>query len=256
MREIEAGHYEAKQLRSPSKVIAWSHSSRFDVARQLLAPLAGRRLLDYGAGDGTLLKLVADEFPGAVGADPIPSQVSDARRRFGGSGLSFYTMDELHDQYAPGSFDVITCMEVLEHCTNADVEKVLDDLARLLAPGGTLIISVPIEIGPSLLIKQTARRLASLRGLGDYAWTEHYSIGELLRMIFATSSTAIQRPTHVSPDVGLAHGHKGFNWRALERRIRTRLAVDRRLFSPLGLLGGFFSSQAWFVCRPKAATRG
>src|SRR5687767_6731732 len=58
VQEIEAGHYERKQLSSPSKLFAWSHASRFDVARDLLAPYEGRTLLDYGAGDGTLLKLV------------------------------------------------------------------------------------------------------------------------------------------------------------------------------------------------------
>jgi 2-polyprenyl-3-methyl-5-hydroxy-6-metoxy-1,4-benzoquinol methylase len=251
MREIEAGHYERKQLSSRSRLIAWSHTSRFDMARELLAPLAGKRLLDYGSGDGTLIKLVSDEFPGAVGADPIPSQVEDARRRFGAEGsLSFHTIGELHERYGAGSFDVVTCMEVLEHCIPQDVERVLDDLARFVTSSGSVIISVPIEIGPSLLIKQIARRLAALRRMGDYAWTERYSLGELLKMTFATASTAIRRPTHQSPDIGVSHGHKGFNWRALEKRIVTRFRVERRLFSPLGFLGGYFSSQTWFICRP------
>lgn len=249
MREIEAGHYERKQLASRSRLISWSHSSRFDVARELLAPLAGRRLLDYGSGDGTLLKLMSDAFPSAVGADPIRSQVADARRRFGGEGsLSFYTIAELHERYGASSFDAITCMEVLEHCVPAGVEEVLDDLARLVTPEGTVIISVPIEIGPSLIIKQFARRLAALRGMDEYKWTERYSLGELGRMAFATSTTAIPRPVHTSSDIGLSHGHKGFNWRGLERRIEARFSIDRRLFSPLGFLGGFLSSQAWFVC--------
>jgi hypothetical protein len=140
-------------------------------------------------------------------------------------------------------------MEVLEHCIPEDAERVLDDLANFVTASGSVIISVPIEIGPSLLIKQVARRLAALRRMGDYAWTEGYSLGELLKMTFATSSSAIRRPTHHSPDIGTSHGHKGFNWRALEKRIATRFRVERRLFSPLGFLGGYFSSQAWFVCR-------
>lgn len=252
MQHIEAGHYERKQLASPSRIIAWSHSSRFGVARDLLSPFAGQRLLDYGSGDGTLLKLVADMFPSAVGADPITSQVTDAQRRFADGGPSFCTIAELHARYGPGSFDVITCMEVLEHCVAPAVEAVLDDLAALVAPDGAVMISVPIEIGPSLLFKQVVRRVAALRRLGDYAWTERYTLGELVRMTFANSATAINRPVHESPDVGPAHGHKGFNWRALEKRITTRFTIERRLFSPLGFLGGFFSSQVWFVCRPSA----
>src|SRR5690349_11935575 len=141
MRQVEAGHYELKQLASPSRLIAWSHGSRFDLARRLLKPFAGQRLLDYGSGDGTLLKLVADDFPSAIGADPIADQVIDARRRFGNGPISFYTVAELHERFDRAAFDVITCMEVLEHCTDDVVEIVLDDLRRLATPHGTVIIS-------------------------------------------------------------------------------------------------------------------
>lgn len=252
MRQIEEGYYEKKQLSSPSRVIAWSHSSRFRVARELLAPFAGQRLLDYGSGDGTLLKLVADAFPSAVGADPIEAQVVDARRRFGEDGSpTFYTISELQERYPAASFDVIICMEVLEHCVPSEVERVLQDMRRLVTPEGTVIISVPIEIGPSLVLKQAARRVAGLRGLGDYKHNERYSMSEIVKMTLATSTTSIPRPTHDAPDIGPAHGHKGFNWRALQKRIESRFVVRRRRFSPLRFLGGFFSSQVWFVCTPR-----
>lgn len=254
MAPIEEGYYEKKQLSSPSKLIAWSHSSRFEVARELLAPFAGKRLLDYGSGDGTLLKRVSDLFPTAVGADPTSEHIADSRRRFGGdTQLSFYTITELHERYPAGSFDVVTCMEVLEHCIDPVVELVLGDLASLASEGGTVIISVPIEIGPSLLIKQAGRRVAGMRGLGDYKWTERYSIRELLAMTFATSRTSIRRETHDAVDAGAGHGHKGFNWRALEKRIEAHFTIRRRQFSPLGFLGGLVSSQVWFIASPRAS---
>jgi len=55
---LSRGHYARKQIFSRSRLVAWSHGSRFDLARRLVAPRAGQRLLDYGCGDGTFLGLV------------------------------------------------------------------------------------------------------------------------------------------------------------------------------------------------------
>ncbi len=45
-----------------------------------------------------------------------------------------------------GQFDLVLCAEVLEHCR--DDEAVVAELARVLAPGGILIISVPVPPAP------------------------------------------------------------------------------------------------------------
>ena len=80
---LAAGGYAGEQLFSRSKVIAWSHRRRFAAARRLLAPYQGGRLLDYGCGDGTLLFLVRDLFPQAIGVDIDPKHIDSCRRRFG-----------------------------------------------------------------------------------------------------------------------------------------------------------------------------
>jgi len=146
-----------------------------------------------------------------------------------------------------GAYDVVTCMEVLEHCIAAAVDAVLAGLARLVAPSGVVIISVPIEIGPSLIAKQVLRRIAARR-IYDYKFNERYSLSELLRMVIAGPSTMIERPVHSSA-AGDCHGHKGFNWRALRRKVCDTLLLQRTMFSPLKLPGGFVSSQVWFICK-------
>src|SRR5258707_6039500 len=80
--DIQAGHYAQKQIFSRSTLIAWSHRSRFRLAREIVRSYAGRRLLDYGCGDGTFLAQVVDLFPRAVGADIDPRQNDDCRKRF------------------------------------------------------------------------------------------------------------------------------------------------------------------------------
>lgn len=251
---LAGGHYARKQIFSRNRLVAWSHTRRFAVARQLVSPYAGRRLLDYGSGDGTFLAMVHDLFPSALGVDIEPAQVRECADRLSSlTGLTFATTDAIGQAHYSGEFQVVTCMEVLEHCPEDVRERVLDDLRRLLAPDGTLIVSVPIETGPSLAGKQAARAFASLTGLREYDRRERYTAREFLEMFFAGPHTAIPRAestmTLADGRVLRFTGHKGFNWRALERALQTRFVVERRLFSPMPVFGGMLNSQAWFVCR-------
>jgi SAM-dependent methyltransferase len=248
--EVEPGGYARKQLGCGSWAIRFGHAARFEHGRRLVAPHSGGRLLDYGCGDGTFLARVADLFPDAVGADRAADHLEDDRKRFARPhpGVRFLHTSELSGPEHAGAYRVVTCMEVLEHCVPADVDVVLADLARLVATDGVVIISVPIEVGPSFVVKWAARGLAAYRGLSDYRHYERYSWREAARMVFAGSGPAIPRPTYQSPD-GPFHSHYGFNWRQLRRDVRRHLTVVRTSFSPLGWLGGLASSQAWFECR-------
>ena len=251
---LRGGEYARKQLFGRG-VMGWSHGRRFAEARRLAAPHAGRRLLDYGCGDGTFLALVRDRFPDAVGVEVDPALVEDARRRLASlPGARFVHTGETGDLPAHG-FGVVTCMEVLEHCTEDAVDRVLADIGRLLAPDGVLIVSVPVETGPSLLVKQAFRALAGLRGVSGYVDRERYAPGELARMLLAGEEARIDRPVYETAfaDGGpnQYHGHKGFNWRRLRARLARDFAVRRTRFTPLPALGASLNSQAWFVCTPR-----
>jgi 2-polyprenyl-3-methyl-5-hydroxy-6-metoxy-1,4-benzoquinol methylase len=248
---VTAGHYAQKQLLSRSRLVRWSHGGRFAMAQSLVAPFAGRLLLDYGCGDGTFLSIVHGQFPQAVGVDIAADQIDDCRQRFSNlPGISFLTTDRLNNPEHHGRYDVVVCMEVLEHCPDDVQGVVLDRIASVIAPGGTLVISVPIEIGAPLIAKQTARALMAVTGMSEYSHRERYRAGELARMVFADEHTAIPRPEYEGASSRFT-GHKGFNWRRLERAIEQRFAIDRRLFSPMPMLGSWLNSQVWFVCRTR-----
>ena len=254
MKEVAPGHYARKQIYSSSRLVRWSHRGRFRTARGLVAPFAGRRLLDYGCGDGTFLALVSDLFPDAVGVDAAPDQIADCIRRFGAaSRVSFATTDRLSDPSEANRYDIVVCMEVLEHCPDDIQETVLDRISDVTASGGTVVFSVPIEIGPTLVAKQGARALLALGGLTDYASRERYRPHELMRMLFAGERTTIPREEFSSGGEGSMRftGHKGFSWRRLRRAILRRFDVARTLFSPLPALGALLNSQVWFVCRKR-----
>jgi 2-polyprenyl-3-methyl-5-hydroxy-6-metoxy-1,4-benzoquinol methylase len=245
------GHYAKKQIFCQNQIIAWSHSSRFDTTIKVVKEYAedSSTLLDYGCGDGTFLKMVSHLFSEALGTDVSPEQIYDCQQRLAReSTLKFCLQTELDAQEYNSYFDIAVCMEVLEHCPPKQAEIVINNLKKLVKQDGVIIISVPIEIGPSLLIKQITRAIAGWLRQGDYDKSlESYSLSELLQMTFATKSSSIPRPIY--GDNFPFHGHKGFNWRALRQELSKEFEIEQTLFSPVGWLGGLISSQTFLICR-------
>ena len=193
---LEQGHYYKKQLGCDSSVIAWTHRARFEVGLGLIGT-SPANLLDYGCGDGTFLAMAADRIGSGWGADIDAGQVDEARRRLAGfTNLQFSTIAELAAPLHASAYDVVTCMETLEHCTDEVVQIVLRDLARLVTPNGRVVISVPIETGPTFLLKFLVRRAAAWRGLSDYRFYESVLGGQ-------RPADDLRRPRPAVPAAGL-----------------------------------------------------
>jgi SAM-dependent methyltransferase len=209
-------------------------------------------VLDYGCGDGTFLALLTETaVPPAVaiGADLDERTVEDCKSRLGSrSGLQFVLTTELDAPEHAGAYSGIICMEVLEHVIQPD--RLLDRLHRLLRPGGALIVSVPVETGLPVVLKQAIRRIAGWFRVGDYPGTTPYTWKELWAAIFAGSQPHIDRPVHRS-DIGDYHDHKGFNWKALAAMVESRFDVEQVVSSPLTALPPGFGSQVWLVARKR-----
>lgn len=250
---LKDGHYAAKQIFSRDRLIAWSHRRRFEVGLELASAFAGQRILDYGCGDGTFLALLASggRAPAsAVGAELDAFQVDDCRRRLGDRpGLAFTSIASLDDDVHHGQYDAVICMEVLEHVV--DVTTVIDRLWRLTATDGSLLVSVPVETGIPLVLKQAARRVAGWRGIGDYRGTSLYSWAELRASLFAGSHPHIERPVYGTNTAMPFHDHKGFNWQALQQRLAARFDIHRVVASPVPWLGPQLATQVWFLGRKR-----
>ena len=253
MRSIEDaalhdGHYATKQIFCKDRLIAWSHRRRFDTGLHLARRFQGQRILDYGCGDGTFLALLqASSTPAgeAVGAEIDDVQIKDCRRRFAGrQGLSFAAISDLDSDIHRGRYDGVVCMEVLEHVV--DLDTVMETLWRVLAEHGTLLVSVPVETGAPLLLKQAVRKIAGWRGIGDYPGTSPYSFAEYWRSMFAGDQQHITRPIYGRGDAMPFHDHKGFNWKRLRARLSQRFIVMRTIASPIAWLGPQLATQVWF----------
>jgi SAM-dependent methyltransferase len=255
---VRSGFYAEKQINSRSRLISWSHRGRFATGLRLARELEGARTLDYGCGDGTFLGLLMDGTPApriAVGAELTASIVNDCRERFRSQkGLHFILIDDLDRPAHAGTYDAIYCMEVLEHVV--DPAPLLDTFNRLLAPGGTLVLSVPIETGIPVVVKQMVRRIAGWRGVGHYPGTTGYGPIEMLRSIVARSRQHITRPVITREDGSTFHDHKGFNWRVLRGLVRAEFDLVRESTSPVEWLGPQLGTQRWLVARKRASAAG
>ena len=115
-------------------------------------PLDGKTALDVGCGAGLLTEPLARLGAKVTGLDAAPELIAVARDHAAAQGLEIdYRTGELAE--LDGQFDLITCMEVIEHV--ADAAVFVTSLARRLAPGGLLIMSTPNATARSRLMMIT-----------------------------------------------------------------------------------------------------
>jgi 2-polyprenyl-3-methyl-5-hydroxy-6-metoxy-1,4-benzoquinol methylase len=250
---LRQGHYFRKQVLSSNRLISWAHRRRYEIGMSFASQFAGKHVLDYGCGDGTFLTLLmASPSPPttAIGTEESRDLVEDCNRRLRClTNLRFMLSSELQRPEHQGAYDGIICMEVLEHVTNPDAH--LDDFVDLLAPSGQLVISVPVETGFPLLLKQTVRRVAGWRNIGDYPGVTPYTFKELLSGFLAGRIQHIVRPVHRTSVGSSFHDHKGFNWMVLRDLVAQRFNIEKTLTSPLPWITPCLSSQVWFVAVKK-----
>jgi SAM-dependent methyltransferase len=247
---VSGGHYAQKQILSRDKLVAWSHARRFATGLTIARSFAGKRILDYGSGDGTFLALamMADSPPAAaVGAELLDAVIDDCRARYSAEPrMSFARVTSLDSPEHANRYHAVFCMEVLEHVF--DWEPELARMSRLLAPGGTLVVSVPVETGIPVVIKQIVRTIAGWRKIGHYPGTTSYSWRELASAVFAGGTQHVKRPVY-DLGSGPSHDHKGFNWRVLRERLSRQFDVTRVVASPFAWLGPGLATQVWFICQ-------
>jgi hypothetical protein len=115
------------------------------------------------------------------------------------------------------------------------------------------MISVPIETGIPVVVKQIVRRIAGWRGVGHYPGTTGYTFLEMIRSVLARSTQHITRPVITGEDGRTFHDHKGFNWRVLRRLVTAQFELVRESTSPVEWLGPQLGTQRWLIARKPGA---
>ena len=107
-----------------------------------IAPLAGKKVLDVGCGGGILSESMAARGAHVTGIDMGEAPLQVARLHLLESGLAItyerIPVERLAAEQ-PESFDMVTCMEMLEHVP--DPASVVEACSRLVKPGGHVFLS-------------------------------------------------------------------------------------------------------------------
>jgi len=123
--------------RTPPYLI-WAHTARYRFSKRWAAD---RDVLDLGSGEGYGTFHLAGAARRACGIDIAEDGVRHAGRRYVADNLDYLHMDVQSLGFADESFDVATSFEVIEHLP--DVRRYLDEIHRVLRPGGQFIVSTP-----------------------------------------------------------------------------------------------------------------
>jgi len=127
----------------------WWFAGRRAIIAQLLTKArdeiksSSPRLLDIGCGTGANLPMLRD-FAGMgsiVGADFSPLALQFAQSHPASQNVRLVRADGLKLPFADDSFDIVTMLDVLEHLS--DDCLALQEVRRVLRPGGALVWSVP-----------------------------------------------------------------------------------------------------------------
>ena len=131
---------------------------------ELLGSVSGKTLLDVGCGDGALALELARRGAIATGLDTDPAMIAAARQRARIEGFPLRLVDGQAEKlpFDDAAFDIVLAVTVL--CFVRDAGQAIMEMARVLKPGGRLVIG---ELGRWSLWAAYRR----MRGwLGDPTW--------------------------------------------------------------------------------------
>lgn len=169
-------------------------------------------LLDYGCGQGRFLHDLSVMIPEKrtvrlLGYDPFMNAQFDG-----------YSIVSDPNEIPTESVDILTCLEVCEHLTDAELQEFVDFALRVTAPKGAILVSVPIVIGPVLLLKELSRSMLFRR-------RPDMTAGELMKAAFRGIPPRRAEDRKAS--------HRGFDWREMQQTLLQTFSCEHIEFSPL-----------------------
>ncbi len=151
-------------------------------------PLANKNALDIGCGAGLVCEPLSRLGASVTGVDAAAQNVSAAAAHAQASGLDIRYMAGEVAALDIGTFDLVTCLEVVEHV--ADKPAFIADVASRLSPGGLLIMSTPNRTAASRLLLVGAAEAVGYVPKGTHHWSD-FVTPEELEMLLADAGLEV-----------------------------------------------------------------
>jgi len=224
-----AMNYSKKTIDNKNYIKKFSHHQRFIACRDIIKKYQFNRLLDYGAGNGQLVKLLSKNYNFFFHLyEPEKKQIIELKKNLKGIKKKIIKdQKKLKDQY----YDIVCVNEVFEHLSPLGINKTIKILKRITKKNGIIIISVPIEVGLSSLLKNIVRILIN----ETHDNTNFVNIIKSLFFLKVKRPNLLYNPSHI-----------GFNHIEFIRILKNNnFNIKKISYSPFGKLNGLINSQVY-----------
>jgi len=232
-------------FKDKNRIKRWLQRSRLSRAIRLASPSFSdnSRILDFGAGNGELLRVISRNYSsaGMICYEPAPDLMIEAVANL--AGLKKIEYFRSVDSITSGSVDLVFCLEVFEHLTAEAMLHAIEDIGRILADDGLLVIGVPVELWLPAFYKGVFRRIR-----------RHDAFDSKLKNIILSGfgfPPRVRPVGEIVPGLSYHFEHMGFDYRILKSVLKPTFEVVLTETSPFALPGPFFMPEINVVCRKK-----
>lgn len=182
-------YYEGRALELDELAVTYDHpepykrffyGARFRAVLGALDPRGGETILEIGCGSGAYTRELVELGASVTATEYAPGPLAQARRNLGrlAAQVDLRVEDAQGLTFPDESFDKVLLSEVIEHVPHPD--QAIAEAARVLSPGGLLVVSTPSRFSPLNLAYDIKRRVRR------YAFNEHlheFTPGSFRRLV-------------------------------------------------------------------------
>jgi ubiquinone/menaquinone biosynthesis C-methylase UbiE len=148
-----------------------------DFIVELLQPTSAMTILDVGTGTGRAAIPLAREGAQVTGVDLTPAMLQRAAEKRDAAGLEYPTLicgNARRLPFPDNTFDSVVSIRMLHLFPTTQLGAFVDEMKRVLKPGGTLLIEFnsPFSGGFWIVVRETMRHLSGQKDR-HYLWPQH-----------------------------------------------------------------------------------
>jgi len=220
------GDYQYQALKKGFVVQRFFHHLKTATIQRLALPDSSMVVLDVGCGSGVVSNFLAQHARFVHAVDSNKLAINFAQNQFQRDNLKFYLRLVEEIDFANEMFDIIYCLEFIEHLNWFKVIDLFRSLTRFLKSGGRFFLTAPNYHSPWPIIEKA---MDLLRLAPKMAGEQHISKPTKRKLESLAMSCGLE-PVVINRDFGLALFLSIFGWKFAEKVKQ----FEDRIGSPLG----------------------